>query len=68
MISQKSHEHCGPTLLRCTLKLQKEKQFTQVEYRLYSDLVYVRFQVLTAASMRIRAFWYTAQCSLVVVD
>jgi hypothetical protein len=28
----------------------------------------VRFQVLTAASMRIRAFWDVAPCSLVEVD
>jgi hypothetical protein len=29
---------------------------------------YVRFQVLTAASMKIRAFWDMAPCSLVAVD
>jgi hypothetical protein len=29
---------------------------------------YTRFQVLTAASMRIRAFWNLAPCSLVGVD
>jgi hypothetical protein len=28
----------------------------------------VRFQVLTAASLKIRDFWRTASCSLIVVD
>jgi hypothetical protein len=31
-------------------------------------LIHVRFQVLTAASMKIRAFWDIAQCNLVRVD
>jgi hypothetical protein len=33
-----------------------------------SYLDHVRFQVLTAANMKMRAFWGIAPCSLVVVD
>jgi hypothetical protein len=32
------------------------------------EVYYVRFQVLTAASMKFRVFWDVAPCSLVGVD
>jgi hypothetical protein len=38
------------------------------EFRPPTGLLFVRFQVLTAVSMKIRAFWDIASCSLVVVD
>jgi hypothetical protein len=35
---------------------------------MFDNIEVVRFQVLTAASMKIRAFWDVAPCSLVGVD
>jgi hypothetical protein len=50
-------------------KLQSDRNFKCIEcnrVQLYE--LYARFQVLTAACMKIRAFWDIAPCSLIVVD
>jgi hypothetical protein len=40
----------------------------ECEVHLETHVKFMRFQVLMAASMKIRAFWVMAPCSVVVVD
>jgi hypothetical protein len=37
-------------------------------FLLIASFILVKFQVLTAANMKVRAFWNRASCSLVEVD
>jgi hypothetical protein len=49
----------------------KGKHFTLAAFigrSVFSSMLCVRFQVLTAASMKVTAFWDIAPCSLVEVD
>jgi hypothetical protein len=53
--------------LRLVINAFAEKK-SLAKLLLNTNPIYVRFQVLTAASMKIRTFWDIAPCGLVVVD
>jgi hypothetical protein len=49
--------------------MRKDREQTPLaQCNLPIEVYYVRFQVLTAASMKFRVFWDVAPCSLVGVD